>query len=212
MCPQECTVNAAVHATPLQLSKGRLVRSFLHPTRGDAKNVHAWRYRYFLVARMPRSDEDELAYCQALIAADRSNFSAWHYRSVLLPRVHAARGHLSLEQLQLSGGAGQDVAQEGVVTDMQSPGTGASADTKAQRQEILHKDEQSSAEQRAKETKPAPTAAAGRAAPSIPLYELKAEFEFLHQVRAASLLAFRACNHMWICALSSRVHPYSELL
>jgi hypothetical protein len=50
---------------------------------------------------MHRSDEDELTYCQSLIEADRSNFSAWHYRSVLLPRVHAARGHLSLEELRL---------------------------------------------------------------------------------------------------------------
>jgi hypothetical protein len=89
-----------LHHTCCHIQKHGACR-FLHPTKGDAKNFHAWNYRFWLVARMHRSDEDELTYCQHLIEADRSNFSAWHYRSVLLPRVHNARGHLSLDALQL---------------------------------------------------------------------------------------------------------------
>jgi Protein prenyltransferase alpha subunit repeat len=89
------------------------------------------------VKQMRRSDEDELQFCHELLQADRSNFSVWHYRSVLLPCVHAARGHRTVEELQ---------AQDG-------------------------------------DALAASDASAHPAAGVIPLYELKAEFDFVHQVR-----------------------------
>lgn len=146
--------------------------------------MHAWRYRYFLVERMDRSDEEELQYCQALIAADRSNFSAWHYRSVLLPRVHAARGHLSLEQLQLSGGAGRADAQHAQAEHPRD--AKASCGDRPSEWETGDPAPNPGTERRNTgkgANGPAPEADSQHATPSIPLYELKAEFDFLHQVR-----------------------------
>lgn len=65
----------------------------------DSRNFHGWNHRFFVVQRMGRSDEDELEFTHNLITQDYSNFSAWHYRSLLLLRVHAARGHLTLQEL-----------------------------------------------------------------------------------------------------------------
>lgn len=90
----------------------RLARSFLHPARGDARNFHAWKYRLWLVQRIGRSAEEELAFTQRLLEVDRRNFSAWHYRSVLLPRVHAARGHRTLEELLAEPGTVSDGGKE----------------------------------------------------------------------------------------------------
>ena len=78
---------------------------------------------------MKRSVEDELAFSQKLIEADRSNFSAWHYRSVLLPQVHAARGHLTVQQLQDSDAqtkAGLAQQTDGESCDVAQPGNIAS--------------------------------------------------------------------------------------
>ena len=130
----------------------------MHPTKGDAKNFHAWKYRLWLVARMQRSPEDELRFAEALLDADRSNFSAWHYRSVLLPRVHAARGHKSMEELTSGAGNGGGV-------DGSAAGPADPADTS-----------------------PSPASTPDQATRSpgadrIPLYELKFEFDFVHQVR-----------------------------
>ena len=108
---------------------------------------------------MQRSPEDELRFAETLLDADRSNFSAWHYRSVLLPQVHAARGHKSVEELTSGSGNG------GGVDDSAAAGHAEVADTS-----------------------PSPASASNQAtrssgAESIPLYELKSEFDFVHQVR-----------------------------
>lgn len=66
--------------------------------------VHAWDYRRHVVASCRRADgpaspkrprltaASELAFTTRKIEASFSNFSAWHYRSKLLPRLWAERG------------------------------------------------------------------------------------------------------------------------
>jgi geranylgeranyl transferase type-2 subunit alpha len=60
----------------------------------DQRNYHAWGYRRFVVAQLesPELDgksmaEDEFAYTTTKIRNNLSNFSAWHNRSLLIPKV-----------------------------------------------------------------------------------------------------------------------------
>lgn len=65
----------------------------------DQRNYHAWGYRRLVVAQLesPELDgksmaEDEFAYTTKMIGQSLSNFSAWHNRSQLIPRVLEQRG------------------------------------------------------------------------------------------------------------------------
>jgi len=51
--------------------------------------VLAWNYRRYVLASMPipRPETSELAYTSKKIQANFSNFSAWHQRSKVLPRL-----------------------------------------------------------------------------------------------------------------------------
>jgi geranylgeranyl transferase type-2 subunit alpha len=54
----------------------------------DERNFHCWNYRAWLSAAAHVPDARELAFTGECIAKNFSNYSAWHRRSHLLPRVH----------------------------------------------------------------------------------------------------------------------------
>ncbi|KAK4703874.1 geranylgeranyl transferase type-2 subunit alpha, partial [Phenoliferia sp. Uapishka_3] len=74
----------------------------------DARNFHTWNYRRYLISAMlslpPATPEhtpkikklptttSELAFTRAKISESFSNFSAWHYRTKLLPRFWEEKG------------------------------------------------------------------------------------------------------------------------
>ncbi|KAJ2899345.1 uncharacterized protein MKZ38_003274 [Zalerion maritima] len=65
----------------------------------DNRNFHAWGYRRFVVGALEREElggksmaESEFEYTTKMIHWSLSNFSAWHNRSKLIPRLLGERG------------------------------------------------------------------------------------------------------------------------
>ena len=78
----------------------QLINKMLH---ADSRNFHAWSYRRFVVSQLERLApttvepatkstpqslaESEFEYTTKMIKTNLSNFSAWHYRSQLIPHI-----------------------------------------------------------------------------------------------------------------------------
>ena len=71
----------------------------------DRRNYHAWAYRRYLVAKLESAElggqsmvEEEFDYTTRMTRVDLSNFSAWHNRSKLIPRLLDERGASDFER------------------------------------------------------------------------------------------------------------------
>ncbi|OQR78654.1 geranylgeranyl transferase type-2 subunit alpha-like [Tropilaelaps mercedesae] len=77
-------VNENLTASPDWSRELQLTGLFLEK---DDRNFHCWDYRRFVLERCPVPLEDELKFTRERIDANFSNYSSWHYRSHLLPRL-----------------------------------------------------------------------------------------------------------------------------
>ena len=72
----------------------------------DSRNFHGWGYRRTIIAKIEELQDTSLAetefqYTTKVIQTNLSNFSAWHYRGNLIPRLLADRGAADTERRKM---------------------------------------------------------------------------------------------------------------
>ncbi|KAG5440471.1 hypothetical protein PCK2_000499 [Pneumocystis canis] len=69
----------------------------------DLRNFHVWNYRRYLISMIEKQNQtsyakNELDYTLTVLEKDFSNFSAFHYRTTLIPRVMNELSYNNLER------------------------------------------------------------------------------------------------------------------
>lgn len=74
----------------------------------DSRNFHGWGYRFMVVSQLESEElegksmvEQEFAYTTRMVHTSLSNFSAWHHRSKLIPRLLSERNASAEERKQM---------------------------------------------------------------------------------------------------------------
>uniref|UniRef100_A0A8R1I144 Geranylgeranyl transferase type-2 subunit alpha n=2 Tax=Caenorhabditis japonica TaxID=281687 RepID=A0A8R1I144_CAEJA len=63
----------------------------------DCRNFHCWDHRRTVSRMAKRTEEQELEFSNRLIEENFSNYSAWHYRSIALTKIHCDEKSVKLD-------------------------------------------------------------------------------------------------------------------
>ncbi|MEW5303691.1 MAG: hypothetical protein WDW36_006360 [Sanguina aurantia] len=155
------------------------------------RNFHAWSYRQFVVQRIGRPLGLELEYSEQLIGQDFSNYSAWHYRTILLPKLHCtSAGASSSSGSAACDSGGTTGPQQGrQLVDGQdglgrAPPSGVQTQREQPPQDKQQQAQQQQAQQQAQRRQQHQFSGSATQQQPLPLEVLDEEYDMVHQAFA----------------------------